>query len=254
MNPPEPEKPNLDDVPDFKEFSLSNSSCRGMPLESPKVRISLGADQRDAALRDPAQVAAEEAERERQRLAALSIQKQQQRRKEREEQRKANDPLKLSTDTRFSNLTPTWDTCGGQSIENLLEHVSLIDAEYLIELADTNVPLPRHQVIPRDKKIMKADLARLRCWAAPNSLPILILSYPWLEMDHPDPSGWLLRCIAPVLRMLLKQAKSFGHDAAIGVMVDFGSLPQHGPATKRTADEERIFKLGPRRWWLKHPI
>ena len=62
----------------------------------------------------------------------------------------------------------------------------------------------------------------------------------WLEADHPDPNGWLLRLLRPVLKLMLRQAKTYSADATIGCMLDYGSLPQHGSdGIKRSIDDVR---------------
>ena len=55
---------------------------------------------------------------------------------------------------------------------------------------------------------------------------------------------------------MLKLARTFDKDATVGVMLDFGSLPQHGnDGLVRTVDEERAFKLGLNEMhkWYSHP-
>jgi len=196
-----------------------------------------------------------EAERLRQEKAASTIQSK-------ARQRSVRNSLALSTEDRNKVLEPTWRTCGGEAIEKLLENVCLIDAQYLIDLVEQadgkerKCRLPRQQALPEHAKITIKSLDRLKCWAAPNSLPILVLSYPWLEADHPDPNGWLLRLLRPVLKLMLRQAKTYSADATIGCMLDYGSLPQHGSdGIKRSIDDERIFKMGllEMHGWYSHP-
>ena len=53
--------------------------------------------------------------------------------------------------------------------------------------------LPRLQDMPEQALIGPDSLWRLKCWNLPWSLPVLVLSYPWLDADHPDREGEQLR-------------------------------------------------------------
>lgn len=117
-----------------------------------------------------------------------------------------------------------WLKFGGRVIETLLETACLVDARYLVALAKAGGVLPRCQELPPSARITLANVWQLRRWNYAYSLPVIVLSYPWLDRDHPDQRGELLRTIAPVLQTVVAAAGD-GH-CTVGVMIDWCSLPQ----------------------------
>ena len=89
-----------------------------------------------------------------------------------------------SAEDRYKYLPSTWSSCGGAAIEALLDHTFLIDAQYLLNLAESGCLLPRCQMLPSSARITTENLNRLQTWNQPNSLPILVVSYPWCA--HPE--------------------------------------------------------------------
>ena len=149
-------------------------------------------------------------------------------------------------------------------MEAMLAKVPLIDAHYLLLLAKLGGVLPRGQDIPASALITPASAWRLRLWGSQYSLPVLVLSYPWLDKDHPDRHGGLLRRLAPVLEAMLAECrrgveKGGGRlaslaptTATVGVMLDFCSLPQW----PRTEAEQVRFEEGlhSMHLWYSHPF
>jgi hypothetical protein len=129
---------------------------------------------------------------------------------------------------------------GGRVVEQLLESVDLIDAAYLIALGGTGGVVPRCQDVPAVARINAANVWRLRCWDASHSLPVLVLSYGWLDRHHPAKHGATLRRLLPILRACLAEARTFGAHATFGVFWDCLSLPQY----PRSGAEEARFKQG----------
>ena len=117
-----------------------------------------------------------------------------------------------------------WSDCGGDAIEEMLEHVDLIDARFLLLLNKHRGVVPRWQHVPPAAKINGGQLWRLFGWERNFSLPVLVLSYPWLDPEHPDRQGEQLAKIVPILERMLP---SCGGDAfTVGVLWDYMSLPQ----------------------------
>ena len=108
----------------------------------------------------------------------------------------------LAPDERPKDKHGRWSRFGGAWLEPLLEHTTLIDARYLLALADAGGIVPRWQELPEAARITPANVWRLKA-AAGFQLPVLVLSYPWLDKDHPDRMGETLRRVAPVLRAWL---------------------------------------------------
>ena len=127
-----------------------------------------------------------------------------------------------------------WSRFGGEWLEPLLEHTTLIDARYLLALADAGGIVPRWQELPEAARITPANVWRLKAAAFGFELPVLVLSYPWLDKDHPDRMGETLRRVAPVLRAWLADVTEGNsligiqgsEHCTIGVLWDYTSLPQ----------------------------
>ena len=64
-----------------------------------------------------------------------------------------------------------------------------------------------------------------------------VLSYPWLDANHPDGLGEHLRRLQPILTAMLSGCAS--EHATVGVMIDFCSLPQRPRVSEA---EEATFK------------
>ena len=75
--------------------------------------------------------------------------------------------------------------------------------------------MPRWQELPQEAVIGPHNAWRLRCWGRQFSLPVLVLSYPWLDAVHPDREGeQLRRALAKraCLRVSLFQTNWFSAD------------------------------------------
>lgn len=144
-----------------------------------------------------------------------------------------------------------WIHCGGQALESMLADTDLIDAQYLVALGEAGGVVPSWQECPREAFITVQSLWQLRCWGFIN-LPVLVLSYPWLDREHPDRLGEQLKRLVGVLRAFIAKAKEYGRHATVGVLWDYMSLPQK---PYRDVDEEARFGRGLRaiNIWYAHP-
>lgn len=142
-----------------------------------------------------------------------------------------------------------WRLCGGEAIEELLDNVDLVDARYLLGLHAHGGSLPCWQVLPDCARINRSNVWRLWGWQTKASLPILVLSAPWLDDDHPDREGEQLASLAPILRTML--AVCGGDEFTVGVLWDYASLPQ----PSRSPNEHTRFIGGLRNlmMWYAHP-
>jgi len=142
--------------------------------------------------------------------------------------------------------------CGGPAFEELLKSCILIDAQFLIALAEAGGVVPRWQDLPHEAAIGPNEAWRLRCWDRMFKLPVLVLSYPWLDAIHPDREGEQLRRLLPIFKAMVAEAKKYGEHATVGVLQDYVCLPQR---PYRSAEEEARFKLGLRSMnaWYTHP-
>jgi hypothetical protein len=117
---------------------------------------------------------------------------------------------------------------GLRQLEPLLANITLIDVRYLIALGKAGGVVPRWQDVPDAARIDAASAWRLRSYVSPGfpSLPILVLSYPWLDRHHPDKHGATLRRILPILRACRNAAHESSVHCTFGVFWDYMSLPQ----------------------------
>ena len=131
----------------------------------------------------------------------------------------------------------------------MLEHVDLVDARYLISLSEHSGVVPRWQDVPECARINRSNIWRLWGWERMFSLGILVLSYPWLDGEHPDKFGEQLGRIVPILRAMLEF--SGGEEFTCAVLWDYCSLPQPG----RTPAEDARFRAGlsSLMTWYAHP-
>ena len=89
---------------------------------------------------------------------------------------------------------PLWEAYGGAAVEALLDDIDLVDARWLIELADEGGVAPRWQQVPHAARIGPDCIWRLRsAWEERNCLPVVVVSYPWLDSFHPDKHGLQVR-------------------------------------------------------------
>jgi len=132
------------------------------------------------------------------------------------------------TESLANNVDPKWSRNGGAVIEATLATTGLIDANYLISLAQFGGALPRHEDVPVVAWLGAKQAWRLRSWSGFGSNSVLVISAPWLDPHHPDKHGATLRKVLPVLQALVATAKSFpAHEhATVGIMWDFCCVPQ----------------------------
>ena len=141
-----------------------------------------------------------------------------------------------------------WQENAGVELEALLSTdadmndspVALVDARFLISLADEGGRLCRRQDLPAAALLDLATLRRMPSGHA--GLRVLCVSYPWLQPDHPDPKSSNLRLLARVLEVFVAEPTHYGGDACTwGVFLDFCSLHQKDASGERTPNEGLLF-------------
>ena len=116
------------------------------------------------------------------------------------------EPLELQEDDEF------WRKNDGTAFESALqvdpEHgvspVKLIDMRFIIALGELGGTMVRRQDLPKEAFI---DLDTLKRLKVPGSLPIISISHPWQQPDHPDPKEVNLQLLAKVMKLMLDQFK-----------------------------------------------
>jgi len=147
-----------------------------------------------------------------------------------------------------------WTALGGTDLEKPLrdESVKLVNAGYLVELAESDAELPlvlgRRQELPPEAFVTLSELknagsATLKTeWNDLDEewLPIIVVSWPWLSPKHPDPSGENVRLIASTLQAFIRNSQEANRPSAYGVLLDYTAIPQG----ERTSREDQLFESG----------
>ena len=100
-----------------------------------------------------------------------------------------------------------WENARGKVIDSLLEHTPLIDAQYLVALHHAGGIVPRGQAVPKAALIGPHNAWRLTWGQDGPQHAVVVLSYPWLDKEHPDREGEQLAKIAPILEIAIDGAK-----------------------------------------------
>ena len=106
--------------------------------------------------------------------------------------------------------------------------VRLVTAEYLIGLFERGERIKRRQELP-ESAFYDAPLNE--------AASLFIVSYRWITKSHPDPEGFHLGTLAPVLRSDCKRSDIASR---VAVFIDFCCLYQ----SPRSDDESALFKKG----------
>lgn len=143
---------------------------------------------------------------------------------------------------------------GGLDFADVLDRqiIRLVSANYLLKRPPTR-GFGRMQDLPEEafisptlgqqllaESISSGQQTAGRDRAGYNPKSLIIVSYPWLDKDHPDPHGHHLRTLQGYLASLFASRLAFLPSSDAGVFVDFMCLPQ----APRTDDEAQRFRLG----------
>ena len=108
-----------------------------------------------------------------------------------------------------------WRERDGTAFESALqvdpEHgvspVKLIDMRFIIALGELGGTMVRRQDLPKEAFI---DLDTLKRLGGPGTLPIISISHPWQQPDHPDPKEVNLQLLAKVMKIMLDDDDRLG--------------------------------------------
>ena len=154
----------------------------------------------------------------------------------------------------------TWVEFDGAALEPLLAvdpglgeaPVRLLDAQFLIKLADRGGWLQPRHALPDDGFI---ELQALRAMpGAHTGLRVLCVSHLWLQPDHPDPRRSTLVQLAKALRILTETC-----GGTLGVFYDFCSvyhgegLPYQEALFRKALSLQSDLFVHPHTWVLKVP-
>ena len=126
--------------------------------------------------------------------------------------------------------------------------MALLDADWIVKHAADGGLIKSRQQLERDEPAAFVPLEELKAACVADHslcLPIVALSYPWLQPFQPDSRGYTIQLLAKVLKTMLNDAPNYF--PRIGVFWDYGSLFQHpDPANgvRRSEEEQRLFEQG----------
>ena len=146
-----------------------------------------------------------------------------------------------------------WTTSGGGAIAQLMEKTPLIDLEWVIDLIELGGTVPRCQDVPSAAVLTASTVWRLAIAADVCQLPVLVLSYPWLDFWHPDRLGAQLRGLLKLFKAYLEYVRGkHGPHCTVGLMMDFLCLPQKPFTTdaERARFGESLHSINE---WYFHP-
>ena len=116
-----------------------------------------------------------------------------------------------------------WDdpAFNASSLKAALAHTKLVDVAFFRDLAEVGEIVPRCQDVPPDAVV---TLAEMEAWDDPHSIAALVISYAWLDPDHPDAHGEQLQRMAVVFRAFANEAKDcsrrVGRKCRVGVFLE----------------------------------
>ena len=87
--------------------------------------------------------------------------------------------------------------------------VKLIDMRFIIALGELGGTMVRRQDLPKEAFITDLDTLK-RLPSDYGSLPIISISHPWQQPDHPDPKEVNLQLLAKVMKIMLDDYKRYG--------------------------------------------
>jgi len=93
---------------------------------------------------------------------------------------------------------------------------ALVDARFILELANAGGHIMRRQELPA-AAFIEWDRLRRMPLAFDDSLRIICISHPWMQPGHPDPTAHTLLAIAPFLSKLLEH----DHNGTYGIFWEY---------------------------------
>eukprot|EP00966_Prymnesium_polylepis_P228084 5277882-Prymnesium_polylepis.1 len=106
-----------------------------------------------------------------------------------------------SASSSSAHRSVTWP----EPLREALKDTTLVDAAWLSALAKRGGIIPRCQDVPKKAKVTLNDMQE---WSDYFTLPLLVISYPWLGRNHPDERGEQLQRIAFVFSAFARQAET----------------------------------------------
>ena len=124
--------------------------------------------------------------------------------------------------------------------------VQLISKAWLMGLGREGKPLPRRQDLPKEALVTAADvkawMAAVPGYIRAKVLPIIAISYCWLDPEHPDAEGKQVRMVAEQLEKHFEDFQGERYFPDYGVFWDWASIYQEHGGPGRTPEQYESFK------------
>ena len=130
-------------------------------------------------------------------------------------------------------------TLNASACKQALRYTKFLDAAYLAQLADEGQPVPRCQDVPAWAVVTLQQMEDSGMFNIYDLLSALIISYPWLDADHPDIDGAQLRRLAFVLKAFANYAGQ-RKGGKCGVFWDYCSCAAASTAPAPTSSACRL--------------
>ena len=139
-------------------------------------------------------------------------------------------------DTPFKARLGSTTDLNAAACKQALRYTKFLDAAYLAQLADEGQPVPRCQDVPAWAVVTLQEMEESKFNGL---LSALIISYPWLDADHPDIDGAQLRRLAFVLKAFANYAGR-NEGGKCGVFWDYCSCAAASIAPAPTSSACRL--------------
>ena len=148
-----------------------------------------------------------------------------------------------------------WMLAAGRHAEPLLFKLGLVDAQYLLALADAGaMSVPRWHEVPPQARIDSEDAWKLRSFDNVSSgLPILFVAEPLCHDQPKFSQGKALMSIMPILRAMVKEAKKHAPHGTVAVFWPHMCIPP-GDAEGTAGNEQRMQVLSGMAELITHPF
>jgi len=117
-------------------------------------------------------------------------------------------------------------------------HPKIVDVRWLLSQEESYI-IQRCQTLPPEAFVSPEEAALLCI----RKKGLIVVSYPWLTVHHPDPGGHHMRFLRQYLTKHV-DAFTWQGEKTFGLFWDYASLPQPGPDGTMSVKERQAFKRG----------
>jgi hypothetical protein len=128
----------------------------------------------------------------------------------------------------LTKLIDSYSQIEGTLFEDVLKqgYASVVKATYFEDCLDKGIAFQDRKSIPTDRVYTGEEAAAL--WKQHGNCFLVVISYSWLSIEHPDPDMFHLRRLVPFLRNLRDEFRTAtGCRQDLGIIIDYCSLYQN---------------------------